>query len=133
MIRRLTLAAVLLLPLLAAAPANASTSGFTGSWSATDVDGSAMIMTIGGDANGAHRVGLVDRVGTICIGSEATSRLFHGTAIGVVEGDVLTATWLTARCGDTAFDFESGQFAMEYLPATDQLFGMDVYWERTGA
>lgn len=133
MTRRLILAAALLLPLLAAAPASATTSPFIGSWSATDVDGSAMTMTIGGGADGSHRVGLVDHVGTICINSEASSLLFHGTAIGVADGDVLTATWRTARCGDTGFDFEAGQFAMEYLPATDELFGMDVVWERTGA
>ncbi|HEX6128032.1 MAG TPA: hypothetical protein VF071_03320 [Candidatus Limnocylindria bacterium] len=130
MIRRLILAAALLLPLLAASPASATASPFIGSWSATDVDGSAMTMTIGGGASDLHRVGLVDHVGTICIDSEASSLLFHGTAIGAVDGDVLTATWRTARCGDIGFDFEAGQFAMEYLPATDQLFGMDVYWSR---
>jgi hypothetical protein len=133
MIRRLILSVALVLPLLAAAPVSATASPFIGSWSATDVDGSAMTMTIGGGAPGSYRVGLVDHVGTICISSEASSLLFQGTAIGSVDGDVLTATWRTARCGDTAFDFEAGQFAMEYLPGTDQLFGMEVYWERTGA
>ena len=80
-----------------------------------------------------NRVVLIDHVGTICRNSEASGDLFQGTARATVDGDVLTATWLRARCGDVAFDFESGQFAMEYLPETDQLFGMDVTWERTGS
>lgn len=116
-----------------ASPATAGTSPFIASWSATDVDGSSMTMTFGGGPGDSHRVGLVDHVGTICINGEATSLLFHGTAVAAVDGDVLTAPWLAARWGDTAFDFEAGQFEMEYLPATDQLFGMDVYSARTGA
>jgi hypothetical protein len=133
MIRRVLLTLALIVPLLVAAPATAGAGPFIGSWSATDIDGSAMTMTIGNGPDGSHRVGLIDHLGTICVDSQAASVLFRGSAIGSVDGDVLTATWRSARCGDTVFDFGDGQFAMEYLPGTDQLFGMDVYWERSGA
>jgi len=132
MLRRVLLTLAIVLPLVAAAPTIAGAGPFIGSWSATDIDGSAMTMTIGNGPDGSHRVGLVDQMGTICVSNEAASVLFRGSAIGTVDGDVLTATWRSARCGDTAFDFGDGQFAMEYLPETDQLFGMDVYWDRHG-
>jgi hypothetical protein len=125
--------AALLLTLLAAAPATATTSPFTGSWSATDIDGSAMTMIISNGPTGTYRVGLVDHMGTICLDNAAYSDLFQGSATGMVDGDVLGATWLKARCGNVSFDFEGGQFFMEYLPDSDQLFGMDVYWDRTGS
>jgi hypothetical protein len=128
-----TSAGALLLFAAAVSPAAAAADPFTGSWSATDIDGSAMTMTISGGASGSYRVVLIDHVGTICQNSEASSDLFQGGAQATAEGKVLTATWLRARCGDVAFDFESGQFAIEYLPDTDQLFGMDVYWDRTGS
>jgi hypothetical protein len=123
----------LLLTLLAAAPAAATADPFTGSWSATDVDGSAMTLAISNGPTGTYQVVLVDHLGTICVNSGAASDLFRGSAAGVVDGDVLGATWLRARCGNVAFDFGSGPFAMEYLPDSDQLFGMDVYWDRTGS
>lgn len=133
MLRIRAAATALLLTLLAAAPAAATADSFTGSWSATDVDGSAMTMTISNGPTGTYQVALVDRVGTICINSDAASDLFHGSAAGAVDGDVLAATWLRARCGNVAFDFGGGQFVMEHLPNSDQLFGMDVYWDRTGS
>jgi len=125
--------AALLLTLLAAAPAAGTTVPFTGSWSATDVDGSAMTMAISNGPTGTYQVVLVDRLGTICVNDGAASDLFQGSATGTVDGNVLGATWLRARCGNLAFDFGGGQFFMEYLPDTDQLFGMDVYWDRTGS
>jgi hypothetical protein len=125
--------AALLLFLAMATPAAAAADLFTGSWSATDVDGSAMTMNIGNGNSGVHQVVLLDHVGTICIANDAASELFHGSATGVVEGDVLAATWVRARCGNVSFDFEGGQFFMEYLPDTDQLFGMNVVWDRTGS
>jgi len=129
---RPALAALTLIVALAS-PAAAAADPFTGSWTATDVDGSAMRMTIGNGSSGVHQVILIDHVGTICIANGAASELFHGAATGIVEGDVLAATWLRARCGNLSFDFGSGQFFMEYLPDNDQLFGMDVYWDRTGS
>jgi hypothetical protein len=123
----------LLLTLLAAAPTAATADPFTGSWSATDIDGSAMTMTISNGPIRAYQVVLVDHFGTICVTNGAASDLFQGSATGAVEGDVLAATWVRARCGNVSFDFEGGQFFMEYLPDSDQLFGMDVYWDRTGS
>jgi len=125
--------AALMLTLLSAAPAAATADPFTGSWSATDIDGSAMTMTISNGPVGAYQVVLVDHLGTICVTNGAASDLFRGSATGAVDGDVLVATWLRARCGNVSFDFEGGQFFMEYLPGSDQLFGMDVYWDRTGS
>ena len=117
---------------VAVGPASAAVSPFVGSWSATDLDGSAMTMTISNGPQGTFRVVLIDHVGTICVNAEAASDLFLGSASATVDGDVLTATWLTSRCGNVSFDFESGQFAMEYLPGSDTMFGMDVLWHRTG-
>jgi hypothetical protein len=117
---------------VAVGPASAAVSPFVGSWSATDLDGSAMTMTIGNGPQGTFRVVLIDHAGTICVNAEAASDLFQGSAGATVDGDVLTATWLTSRCGNVSFDFESGQFAMEYLPGSDTMFGMDVLWHRTG-
>ena len=90
-------------------------------------------MNIGGRPSGSYRVVLIDHVATICRDNEASADLFPGAVRATLDGDVLIATWLRARCGDIAFDFESGQFAMEYLPDSDQLFGMAVYWDRTGS
>ncbi|HSI98849.1 MAG TPA: hypothetical protein VLA59_00515 [Patescibacteria group bacterium] len=129
---RATTAAVLLI-LLSVVPAAARADPFTGAWSATDVDGSAMLMSISSGPTGAYQVVLIDRVGTICLNNDAASDLFQGSAVGTVSGDVLAATWLKARCGNIRFDFEDGQFFMEYLPDSDQLFGMDVYWHRPGS
>jgi hypothetical protein len=128
-----TACAALLLAAVAVSPAAAAADPFTGSWSATDIDGSAMTMNISGGSSGSYQVVLIDHVGTICLNNDASSDLFQGGAVATSDGDVLTATWLRARCGNVAFDFESGQFAMEYLPESDQLFGMDVYWDRTGS
>lgn len=125
--------AALLLILAMATPAAAAADPFTGSWSATDIDGSAMTMTIGNGNSGVHQVVLIDHVGTICIANGAATDLFQGSAAGIVDGDVLAATWLRTRCGNLSFDFEGGQFLMEYLPDSDQLFGMGVYWGRTGS
>jgi hypothetical protein len=132
MLRIRSALAALLLIVAMAAPTGAAADPFTGSWSAIDVDGSAMTLNIGSGHSGVYRVVLIDHVGTICITNGAASDLFQGSAAGVVEGDVLAATWLRARCGNLSFDFEGGQFFMEYLPDSDQLFGMDVYWDRTG-
>ena len=123
----------LLLLVVTVAPAGAASSPFVGSWSATDLDGSAMTMTISNGPQGMYRVVLVDHEGTICLNADAASVLFQGSATATVDGDVLTATWLTSRCGNVSFDFEGGQFAMEYLPAGDAMFGMDVFWHRTGS
>lgn len=123
----------LLLTLLAAAPAAGMADPFTGSWSAIDVDGSPMAMNIGTGPAGLYQVVLIDHLGTICTSNDAASDLFRGLATGVVDGDVLAATWRSARCGNLAFDFGGGQFFMEYLPDSDQLFGMDVYWDRPGS
>ena len=75
----------------------------------------------------------MDHLGTICVTNDAAADLFRGSATGAVDGAVLTTTWLRARCGNVSFDFGGGQFFMEYLPDSDQLFGMDVYWDRTGS
>jgi hypothetical protein len=121
----------IVLSLLAAAPVAAAASPFTGSWAATDVDGSAMTMTISNGPQGSYRVGLVDHLGSICVTNGAVVDVFQGSAVGSVDGDVLAATWIIGRCGGVKFDFDGGQFFMEYLPETDQLFGMDVFWHRT--
>ena len=49
----------LLLTLLAAAPAAATADPFTGSWSATDLDVSAMAMNISNGPTGTYQVVLV--------------------------------------------------------------------------
>lgn len=122
----------IVLSLLAAAPVTAVASPFTGSWAATDVDGSAMTMTISNGPQGSYHVVLVDHFGSICVVSDAVVDLFQGSAVASVDGDVLAATWIIGRCGGVELDLGSDQFYMEYLPETDQLFGMDVYWHRTG-
>lgn len=91
-----------------------------------------MTMTISNGPTGTYQVVFVDRVGTIYLINDAASDLFRDSAAGAVDGDVLAATWLRARCGNVAFDFGGGQFFMESLLNSDQLFGMDVYWDRTG-
>jgi hypothetical protein len=133
MLRVRAATAALLLILLSAVPMAATADPFTGAWSATDVDGSAMMMGISTGPTGTSQVVLVDRVGTICINNGAASEVFQGLATGAADGDVLAATWLKARCGNIGFDFAGSQFFMEYLPDSDQLFGMDVYWHRQGS
>jgi hypothetical protein len=123
----------LLLTLLVAAPTAAMADPFTGSWSAIDVDGSAMTMNFSAGPTGTYQVVLVDRFGTICTSHDAAADVFRASATGTVDGDVLAATWRTARCGNVAFDFGGGQFFMEFLPDSNQLFGMDVYWDRPGS
>jgi len=59
--------------------------------------------------------------------------LLSAASTAGIAGVVLAATWLRARCGNVGFDFGGGQFFMEYLPDSDQLFGMDVSWDRTGS
>lgn len=126
-----TLTCAILISLLVATPV-AAASPFTGSWAATDVDGSAMTMTISNSPQGLHRVVLVDHSGSICVTNDAVVDLFEGSAVGSVDGEVMASTWILGRCGGRTFDLGSDPFFLEYLPESDQLFGMDVYWHRTG-
>jgi hypothetical protein len=54
-------------------------------------------------------------------------------ARGFTRGGTQHVQWLRARCGNIRFDFAGSQFFIEYLPDSDELFGMDVYWHRAGS
>ena len=111
----------LLVPPAQAAPA----SPFTGAWYGFDPappagDGSALYLSISGGVN--PTISFVDTHGNICMNNDASTMFFSSLLRGTVSGSHLEATFLWARCGDTAFDVSAWSAGYHYDAGTDTLF-----------
>ncbi len=119
-----------LLGMLVAAPTvQAAPSPFTGLWISTDLDGSTQHLMVSGGTD-VH-VTYVDDFGTVCVNAGASSTVFRGSSTGTVSGNTLTATFVSARCGDTWLSGTVGTtWVWTYDPSTDTIFDGVVTWHR---
>lgn len=111
----------------------ASKSPFKGRWSAVDVDGSNIRMTIAGGGRGVYRVIWVDDYWSICDGDPGSGR---GTGtIDSANPNLMTVS-LDIYCAGSF----AGTFPMtfEYISGTDMIINPlpgsagTVYWDRVG-
>ena len=93
-VRKAAVAAALVLgaQALVAAPAFAVESGFTGTWTSVDTDGSNQVMTISGASAHTRAVMLFDDAGTICGGAPT---LVSG--VGTIDENILWVD-VTVKC-----------------------------------
>jgi hypothetical protein len=119
-----------------ALPADAARSPFTGAWVATDVDGSSMIMAIGGGRS-SHRVFYFDRGASVCGWDgtfDPTTRAFARGRLSV-SGNVLSGdlpVYCTTRPPSYEGDFT---FTITYDAGSDTLIDTTasagtVIWSR---
>ncbi len=110
---------------LTAAPALAARPIFTGGWTGNDPappdgDGSTLFLTVSG--GGTARITFIDKFGTVCVNEGARSTVFVSHLTGSVSGNVIEATFQSARCGSTVIEFlEGAPVTYVYDPATDTL------------
>jgi len=109
-------------------------SPFTGLWTSNDPappdgDGSELTLTITGGAE----VGLTltDYYATICANAGANTVVFTAQLSGTVSGDTLSASWISAKCGNYVIDVSGwGGPTYVYDSATDTLDDGFLVWQR---
>lgn len=123
------LATLILAPSVHAA---APSSPFTGEWIGADPappdgDGSVLHLVIGPGPRPA--ISFVDEFGSVCVNFGSPVTVFDSRLTGVVDGDLLWATFRTARCGPVPLLFLTGEPVLYELddqgnadPADDVLF-----------
>jgi len=103
----LTVLPILLLAIAPAALAARPSTGFTGSWEATDpLDGS----NLSADISGATTTQIIytdDNATNACEG--ASTAVFTSLLIGTVDGDEMFTTMATAKCGTQPLGFHGLQ------------------------
>ena len=122
----LTLLSILLLAIAPAVLAARPSTGFTGSWVATDpLDGSNLSADISGDTT-TQIVYTDDNATNACEG--ASTATFSANLVGQVDGDEMFTTMTVAKCGTQPLGFHGLQIAWflddggNSNPADDVLF-----------
>lgn len=120
---------VLLLSLLVAPAVQAASNPFKGPWRATDVDGSALAISISGGRSGV--IDYLDHYGTICVDNGAPTVVFQGTLTGTISGNTLTAFFRKAHCGKVFFDVSGwAPTVWTYDSTTNTLSDGTLVWHR---
>lgn len=138
--RRLALPLALMVVMLASGAASAaSTTAFTGEWIGNDPvnpgDGSVVHLYVTG---GTHaKITFTDEFGSVCVNVGSPVTFFTSTITGTVYGDLLAATFRSARCGPVPVQFLNGENVIYFLddqgnddPADDTLWDGSVTWYR---
>lgn len=136
----LSLPLAIVLGLVLVMPAFGATTAFTGEWVGSDPappdgDGSTVHLYITGGTQA--KITFTDEFGTVCVNAESPVTFFTSTAVGVVSGDTLDATFVSARCGPVPLMFLRGVPLSLTLddqnnadPSDDTLWDGSVLWHR---
>jgi len=143
--RRLALPLALVLGLFVSGVTSAaSTTAFTGEWIGNDPappdgDGSVVHLYVTGGTQA--KVTFTDEYGTVCIDHGSSDPSFTATLTGTVyDGEVLLASFRSARCGTLPLQFLNGASGSTLLlvldnqgnddPSDDTLDDGSVTWHR---
>jgi hypothetical protein len=122
-------AAIVVAVAFAVTRATGPSNPFIGTWTATDLDGSAETLTITGGTD--VQLTYIDRYAPGGC-KEAAEKTLTSTLAGHVSGQVLQATFVSVHCGATAVQTLVGQsFTWTYDPGKDTISGAEVTWHRS--
>lgn len=136
-----SVATLVMLVMASAVQAGAPSTSFSGTWWGYDVD-----PAFGGDGSTEHlvvkggnsaRVDWEDEFGAVCWDNGATDFWLATTLSGDVNGNTMTGTFKSAKCGRMALSWMKGQ-TMTWTfdskgnsdPSDDTLFDGVVTWHR---
>jgi len=126
---------VVLVGLLVAAPPLAAappTSPFAGTWYSHDPapDNSLLQLDISGGTKA--QIVFTDYFGSVCVNAGSPVTVFTAMLTGMVSGNTLAATFVSARCGPVRLGFLKGQQAtFEYSDNVAGVPGDDELWDGT--
>jgi hypothetical protein len=124
-----------LVGLVVAAPATLAappTSPFAGTWYSHDPapDNSLKQLDISGGAK--PQITYTDYFGSVCVNSGSPVTVFTAFATGIVSGNTLDATFVSARCGPVRIGGVKGEtVSYEYSDNGTGAPGDDTLWDGT--